>query len=273
MNILVCFTIGPDVEKLSGEDWLVENGLGIDTSFLKPVLNNYDESALEIALTLSEDSRAAQVPILLTAITISGKEATPILRTLNALPFDRIVRIDNQTDLCFKPLAAAASLNQYVRKHAQQDVLLLGQQSSVSQNAKTHLLAAEMLGWPCITRVVQIEAVDSKHLMVTSQVDDGQVQLQIKTPCVLSIGDAPNTYLRVPTLKDRMHLGRRSMTVLPLDSFDLPKETEVLTNLEVIQHRRSSILLGGRNPEETAQKLFDEHLKGSLLSKTELGRR
>ena len=34
MNILVGFSIEPDVEKLIGDDWLVENGLEIDTSVL-----------------------------------------------------------------------------------------------------------------------------------------------------------------------------------------------------------------------------------------------
>ncbi len=273
MNILVGFSIEPEVEKLIGNDWLVENGLDIDTSFLKPILNSYDESALEMALRLMPEFQNALNPIVLTALTLANKGAGPILRTLNALPFDQIVHIEHRSDLRFAPKTVAAILSQYVQDHARQDLLLLGQQSSIGANAKTHLLVAEMLGWPCITRVIQITSIDSNQLQVISQADGGQLRQRINTPCVLSIGDAPNTYLRVPTLKDRMHLGGRAMTILPLDMFDLPQETEVLTNLQVIQNRRQAVFLEYRSPEETAQELFDEHLKNSLPSKSRTGRR
>ena len=264
MNIFVGFTIEPDVEKLIGDDWLVEKGLDVDTSFLKPILNSYGESALEMALKLAQEAQNTQKPMFITALTIAGKGAGPILRTLNALPFDQIVLIEHNSDLRFASRTVAAILSQYVQEHANQDVLLLGQQTSIGANAKTHLLVAEMLGWPCITRVIQIVSCDSNQMEVISQADGGRLRQQVEAPCVLSIGDAPNTYLRVPTLKARMHSGKRAITVLPADSFELPTETEVLTNLEVVQYRRSAVPLGGQNPKEIAQKLFDEHLKGGI---------
>lgn len=266
MKILIGFSIEPDIEKLIGDDWLVENGLEIDTSFLKPILNGYDESALEMALKLARESQNTINPMSLTALTIAGEGSGPILRTLNALPFDQIVRIEKHSDLRFSPRIVAAILSQYVQEYSRQDVLLLGQQTSIGANAKTHLLVAEMLGWPCITRVIQIVWMDSHQLEVISQTHGGCLRQQIQTPCVLAVGDAPNTYLRVPTLKDRMELGRRSLTELPLDSFDLPQETEVLTNLEVVRHRRTASFIEGRHPGEIAQKLFDEHLKDTLSS-------
>ena len=76
MNILVCFKTAPEVEMLMDEDWVIDKDLQIDTSFLKPALNSYDESALEIALTLSDASESAQVPVALTASTaVSGVTA------------------------------------------------------------------------------------------------------------------------------------------------------------------------------------------------------
>ena len=265
MNILVGFSIEPDIERLIGDDWLVENGLEIDTSFLKPRLNSYDESALEMALKLVQEARGKPEAVFLTALTIANKGAGPILRTLNALNFDRLVRIGHGSDLRFAPKTVAAVLSQYIREHARQDVLLLGQQTGIGANAKTHLLVAEMLAWPCITRVIHIASIESNQLEVISQADGGRWHQQIKPPCVLAIGDAPNTYLRVPTLKDRMELGKRSIIELPMDSFDLPQETEVLTHLEVVQHRRNAVFLEGQHPEKIAQDLFDQYLKDILL--------
>jgi len=267
MNILVCFTTVPEVEMLAEEDWVIDNNLQIDTSFLKPTLNSYEESALEIALTLSDASESVKVPLALSALTIAGSGATTILKTLNALRFKRVVRIDSQDDLRFRPMAIASILTQYVLTHASQDVLLLGRQTGIGENAKTHLLVAEMLGWPCITQAIRIELADRNHLMVTSQMDDGLLRQLIQTPCVLSTGDAPNTYMRVPTLKDRMRCGKQPIETLSIRDFQLSDETEELIDLEVIQHKRAGILIDGKSPEEKARKLYEAHLKRSVPGK------
>jgi electron transfer flavoprotein beta subunit len=264
MNILVCFIAAPELEKLIDEDWVIENNLQIDTSFLKPTLSSYDESALEIALKLSDASEGLKVSIDLKALTIDGPPVTAILKTLNALRFKQVVRIDSHDDFRFRPNAIASILSQYVFKHAPQDVLFLGRQSSVGENAKTHLLVAEMLGWPCITQVTGIELVDENHLLVTSQVDDGQIRQQIQTPCVLSIGDAPNTFMRVPTLKDRMLYGKRPIEILSTTDFQLPDETEALIDLKLISHERQGIFIEGETPKQKATELYDVYLKERL---------
>ena len=272
MNILVCFKAVPEVELLTDEDWVIDKTLQIDTSFLKPTLNSYDESALEITLTLADASESVKVPLELTALTIAGRGANTILKTLNALQFRRVVRIDSHDDLRFRPMAIASILTQYVLKHAPQDVLLLGRQTSIGENARTHLLVAEMLGWPCITQAIRIELVDMNHLMVTSQMDDGQLRQRIQTPCVLSIGDAPNTYMRVPTLKDRLRYGKRPIETLSIQDFQISDETETLVDLEVIHHKRAGILIEGKSPEEKARKLYEGHLKRLVLVRERLAK-
>ena len=264
MNILACFKTVPEVEMLTDEDWVIDKKLQVDTSFLKPTLNSYDESALEIALTLSDASESVQVPLVLTALTIAGSGANTILKTLNALPFTRVVRIDSPAELRFRPMAIASVLTQYVLKQAPQDALLLGRQTAIGENAKTHLLVAEMLGWPCISQAIRIELVDVNHLMVTSQTDDGQLRQVIQTPCVLSIGDAPNTNMRVPTLKDRLRSDKRPIETPVIRDFQLADETEELIDLEVIRHKRAGILIEGKSPEEKARKLYEGHLKRSV---------
>jgi len=264
MNILVCFTTTPEVEMLTDEDWVIDKNLQIDTSFLKPTLDSYDESALEIALKLFDASENIKVPLELNALTIAGSGANTILKTLKALRFKRVVRIDSHEDLRFRPMAVASVLTQYVLKHAPLDVLLLGRQTSIGENTRTHLLVAEMLGWPCITQAIRIELVDRNHLVVTHQMDDGRLRQRIQTPCVLSIGDAPNTYMRVPTLKDRLRSGKRPIEILSIKDFQLSDETEELIDLEVIHHRRAGILIEGKSPEEKARKLYEGHLKGSV---------
>jgi electron transfer flavoprotein alpha/beta subunit len=264
MNILVCFTVIPELEMLIDEDWVVDENLQIDVDFLKHGLNCYDESALEIALKFSDAARELHVSLNLSALTIAGPKATSILKTLIALRFDRVVRIDNYEDIRFNSMAIASILSQYVFKHAPQDVLLMGRQSGIGENAKTPLLVAEMLGWPCITQVTEIEPVDKNHLMVTCQVDDGRLQQTIQTPCVMSVGNAPNSYLRIPTLKDRMQFRKRAVELLYAKDFKPFGEEIELVSLEVVNHERPGILIEGATPEEKAKNLYEAYLKERL---------
>ncbi len=264
MNILVCFTAIPDLEMMIDEDWVVDENLQIDVGFLKQSLNCFDESALEIALKFSDAARKRHVPLNLGALTIASPEVTPILKTLIALRFDRVVRIDSSEDIRFNSMAVASMLSQYVFKHAPQDVLLMGRQSGIGENAKTPLLVAEMLGWPCITQVTEIEPLDKNHLTVTCQVDDGRLKQTIQTPCVMSVGNAPNSYMRIPTLKDRMQFGKRSVEVLSAQDFEPLGEGIELVSLEVINHERPGILVEGATPEEKARKLYKSFLEERL---------
>jgi len=264
MNILVCFKADPDLEMLTVGDWVVNQNLQIDVSFVKLALTCFDESALEIALRLSDSSVSLNVPLTLQTLTIDGPAATYILKYLNALRFNQVVRIDNHEDTRFKSAAIASILTQYILKYAPQDVLLMGRQSGIGENAKTPLLVAEMLGWPCITQVISVEPVDKHHLTVTGKVDDGRLQQRIQTPCVLSVGDAPSTFLRVPTLKNRMRYGKRPIEVISVKDFEPLAETNELMELQVINYERPGILIEGETPAEKATKLYAGYLKERL---------
>lgn len=261
MKILVCFKAVPQVEMFLDEDWTVDDKLRIDTSFVKTALGAYDESALELALKLRDAASASNTTVTLNALTVDGGAATATLKTLLALQFAAAVRIDPRADLHFSPTAVAAVISQYVARRAPQDALLLGGCSDIGENAKTPLLVAEMLGWPCITRVTWIDPVDAKHLTVTSRTDDGHVRQKVRTPVVLSVGDAPGTGLRVPTLKDRLVYGKKGIEVLSAADFQRPAESETLVDLTILRQERAGVCIQGGSPAEKARVLYEKHLK------------
>ncbi|MCG6908619.1 MAG: electron transfer flavoprotein subunit beta/FixA family protein [Deltaproteobacteria bacterium] len=265
MNILVCFKAAPQVEMLIDEDWIVDEKLRVDTSFVKSALSTCDESALEIALRLLDGSGAPVESVTLSTLTVDDGSATAILKTLYALRFTKAVRIEPREDLHFKPLAISAIVSQYVLHHAPQDAVLFGGQSDIGQNSKTPMLVAEMLGWPCVSQAIQIERAGEGRLRVTSRTDDGNIRQRIRTPCVISVGDAPCTSLRVPTLRDRLQYGKKTVDVLSADEFRLPVETETPTDLEVLHHARAGVVIQGGGPAEKARVLYEEHLKPVLF--------
>jgi electron transfer flavoprotein alpha/beta subunit len=257
---------------LNEEDWQVIDN-AIDTSFVKNELSCFDESALEIALKLSDAAGNIGSDVDLTGLTIGVQFIDPFLRKLLALRFDQAVRVDCDEDLRFAPEREAELIASYVRQDPQ-DVILLGWQSGVGDNAKTPLILAEMLGWPCISQVISLELDNQGALIVTNDLDDGRLQQIIQPPCVLTIGNAQSTILRVPTLKDKMKYGKRPLTIIPAadlantsGSTSKTARTNRLLRLENINRQRDGIVLSDGTAEEKAQILYDRYLKQRMFDR------
>lgn len=150
---------------------------------------------------------------------------------------------------------------------------MLGWQSGVGDNGQTPLILAELLGWPCISQVIDLDLDQANRLVVTNQLDDGFMQQVIQPPCVLAIGNAQITKLRVPTLKDKMDYGKRPITVIPsTDLIANSRQIQVaqsrqLIKLENINRQRAGKTISTGTAEEKAQELFDQYLKDIFVKK------
>ena len=266
MKILGCFKIVPDLELVADEDWTSNEKLEIDTSYVKIQWNCFDESALEMMLKLSDLSEGFDVVYELNALTIGKRQHEPFIKTLYALGYNHAARVEMEENISFCPEQIAQMIGNYVKKKHGQDVLVMGSQSSDGNNMKTPLLTAEMLGWPCITQVTGIEPVDEQHLKVRSQAENGTMIQVVKTPCVLAVGNAPSTYLRVPTLKAKMKLGKKPIEkLLPEQLIDgeIIESVELLS-LDKVENKRDTVVIEGDTAQEKADKLYHSYLKGRL---------
>lgn len=269
MTLLLPFSIIPDLEALSEEDWVSESNLKIDTLFAPLDWNSFDESALEMSLKLSDQPKGSFY-FQRYALTIGGRFCDQFLKTLAALKFDQLFRVEpGDTDMRFRPDIISQIITSFAQIQAHPDFILMGRQKQIGDNACVPLLTAELLGWPCVTQVIGLEAVDEHRLCVTSKVDGGTVVQKISAPCVLSIGDAPCTYLRVPTLKDKMTYGKQPITLLSLADFPeaemlIPNPNAELCSLTPIHRERAGFLIEAATSEEKAKILYRNYLKGRL---------
>ena len=90
------------------------------------------------------------------------------------------------------------------------------------------------MGWPLILEVRKIETLLAGppaaepslagpfRLKVASSLDDAILAREVEPPVVLAVGDAPGTFLRVPTLKARFAAKGKAMKVLEFDPASLP---------------------------------------------------
>lgn len=219
-------------------------------------------------LKLSDLSEGFDVVYELNALTVGKQQHESFLKTLYALGYEHAVRgeAEEDVDIRFCPEVIADIVADYVTGKEPQDVVVMGTQSSDGSNMKTPLLLAEKLGWPCITQVISLEPADEGHLKVTSE-EDGRTAVQVvKVPCVLAVGNAPCAYLRVPTLKAKMKLGKKPVEHITPDWQRLtgaPQPVEI-TGLNRVDDSRDTVLITGDTPEEKADRLFEAYLKGRL---------
>ncbi len=148
------------------------------------------------------------------------------------------------------------------------EVLLLGERGSPGGSGLVPFLAAEALGRPCVAGVTAVGPAGAGRLRVTFTTDDGPFRALAAPPCVLAVGNAVVSMLRVPTLKDR--LAARDRPVAELTPADLGVDVAAapsgatLTRLETIERGRAGVVVPGETPADEARALYEQHLRARL---------
>ena len=269
MNLLVCFKGTPDLDSLTESDWRPDQSFRVETRYARTIINPLDESALELALMLRDQAAALGVTVELSAVTIGNDLADPILKRLYALKFDRALRLEATEAPAFDPGGVSAALAGVVGQSPEIDVVLMGGRSADGDNALTSFWLAERLGWPCTAETIGLTPLPDGNLSLTRQSDDGLIRETLKPPIVVSIGNAPSTYLRVPTLKDKMSHGKREIELKPLESLAGVTNTPTaygLTALSYEEPKRNTTVINGQDAAEKVRQLYDCYLKDLVES-------
>ena len=266
MIVLVCFAIEPDISQLHGRVLSLDENNKVYTEHLRDVINPYDESALEFALRLREKAKQNAIPVELHALTIGGENTEIALKTLLALQFDKVFRIEAEQQFIFSPDVIADAICHHIETKGGYDMILLGQQTTRGNNGKTPFLISESLGLPCIDDIIEVELKTENRLIVKSELPRHLVTQTISTPVILTTGNNLLTKLRVPTLKDRMVYGKRAVNNILLSSILTEEQNETLSgdqpvHLSVVEDTRESIYMDGSHPQDIAHWLLEQFPK------------
>lgn len=268
MDILACFKMVPDLDMLFGSDWTMDSRFQIDTRYVKTMVNPYDESALELLLKLRDSAVNAGIDLELSALTIGSNQADRMLKNLYALQYERAVRVDCDCDIRFNAPLVSGIIERYIRQIKDYPVIVMGEQSSEGNNARTPLLVAERLNIPCITSVTNIRLSAQKGCLdITSRTDTMVIEQTVLPPLVLSIGNVPNSYIRVPTLRDKILYSKKEIEVFKLEDLGLKEQDfEEQNDCELIElffekKDSSCIFIKSDSSLEKAAILYEAYLK------------
>ncbi|MCD8168538.1 hypothetical protein MCJ35_04445 [Enterocloster sp. OA13] len=261
MKLLGCFKIVPDLEQLAEEEWKPDEQGIIDTRFVRREWNCYDESLLELMLRARDQSARGET---LEALTVSGTLQDGVIKTLYALGFDKVIRAGTCSGIVFSPYHTARLISSYCNA-GQPDCLILGAQSSDEGSGMVPYLVAEMLGWPCVSGVMDFALEQDRGIVAEHMQFSKKMRRRMKAPCVLVVGNVPNTYLRIPTLKERLGASGRKVEEWGTDHVKEEKMEPQLVKLERKGQSRASIHLDVDDTEELVRRLYLEHIGGRMM--------
>lgn len=289
MKLTVCFKTIHDYGMVPAPDWQIQGRGPVDLRFARQVFNCYEESALEMALALGEPARSPgghikdrtresrdhtagrPVRVERTALTVDDHRADLFLRHLSAVGFDRAIRVAPDADPWFSPRAVAEIIAAWAKKSKDPDLLVFGPRGGAGEHGQTGPLVAEMLGWPCLMSVTDLDFDDAGRLQVLCRTDRAGYVHTVVPPLVLVVGNATaHDCLRIPTIKQKLDARKQNTRVLtPADLGVISHDPATMDPLPVLAPVPASIrhctMIAGDSSQKKAQQLFDRYLASGRM--------
>jgi electron transfer flavoprotein beta subunit len=257
MNILVLLKMVPDVvEELE----VAPDGKSLDLEFLRLVINESDEHALEAALLLKERHGGK-----VTAVALDSPDIDDVLFTALAKGADRAVKVEDVEE-GLTTWAAASLLGQVlpnIPDALPADLVLTGCQANDDLDGQVAPLLAHRLDLPYLGIVTGL-AWDSGTCTVIKECGGGvRGEYEVTAPALLGIQGAENPPRYVPVAKVRaaMKSGTIESVSASVGAETPPVEVLSMTKPEVAS--RAEMIDG--SVEEVAGKLCDILAERGLL--------
>ncbi len=179
MKIAVCVKQVPDsAARLVAVDGKVNWG---DSPL---VINPWDEYAVEAALQQSEAHSGSVI-----ALSIGGENSKEALKHALAMGCSDAILISDNALAQLDSQATSRVLAAAINKIGEVDLAFLGRQAIDTDTGLTAAQTARLLGWPALTLVVVISAVDpaARTIRVERSAEEGRLIVSARLPAVLSI--------------------------------------------------------------------------------------
>lgn len=255
MKIVTCIKQVRDLDLVLPQDWAVGSDGFVDISYAKPILNTYDENALEMMLRLADQIHSIETA----AVTIGGEESETILEKALAIGVDQGVRIEKRLDPPHSPGTAANLLARAIEEMGEVSLVLCGRQAGMNDHGQTGLLLAERLGWPCISLVTAMDFRDGR-LLLTHQVEEGLEEVEIKGPVVATVTQTADCYLRMATLKAILEAKKKKIHRWTAEEVEQEGEARSFLSHRIYAKRADNKgeMMVGKEAQQMADRLLAE---------------
>ncbi len=263
MNILVCMKQVPDPQASS-------SGTTVDSEAKKvimpqgtpPVLNPYDENALEAALKI-KDAQGAKV----TVISAGKNMAKTVLRKSIAVGADDLILLEDAAFENMNSYETAHVLVAAIKEIGEYDLILCGRQAADTDAGQVGSGIASILNLPCVTAACKLDISDGKA-MVQRVVSDGFEDVEAPLPAVITASSEIGE-MRYPGVKEimaaqKVRITSRKASDLGVDVSQLKKPN--LVSLDSPPGRTTDCqMVEAETPEEAGADLAVKVRESQIL--------
>lgn len=252
MKIIVCVKVVLDPEapaslfKVDSEAKKV-----IPPKGTPPVLNPFDENALEAALKIKDSKGAA-----ITVLSMGKNIPKPVIRKSLATGADNLVLLDDAAFDELDSYTTACILATAIKKIGTYDLILCGREAADTDAGQAGLGIAEILGIPSISLASKIEA-SANGLRVERVVADGYEALEIPLPALITVSSEAGN-LRTASITGIMAAQKKPLTTWNAAELGISQPQVKKTALHKLSQpvrETKCEMITGINPEEIAINL------------------
>jgi len=240
MNILVCLKAVPDPSaaiEISDD----HSSLRILSS-APYVMSTLDEQALEEALTIKDRYLDAAVH----ALTIGLQERSlHVLRRALGMGAEKAILGNTRTpSLIDHPLVAASAIASWARTHTY-SLYILGASSDDLMQGQVGPMLAELMGLPCASCVVAIDATGDETIVVERELQSGiRCRLEMDLPAVVTILSSRQTP-RYPSLSNMLRAKKKLPECYTFDPDLSPESFKYKVSYHTPPKGRNALVLRG----------------------------
>lgn len=185
---------------------------------IPPVVNGFDENAVEAALRIKESGDAN-----ISVLSLGNNFVMDVMKKPLSMGADQLYLLQDDAMDGLDAFATAYALSEAIKKIGEYDLILCGRQASDWDNAHVPMGIAEMLGIPCITLAQKVEVKDGS-LVVERSLSDGYQVIEAQLPAVVTVSNELGEP-RYPTLRGIMQASRKTPTVWSADEVGLDESS------------------------------------------------
>jgi len=209
MNMIVCCKQVLDPEAAPSTFKLdAANNRMVQPPEVKPVVNPYDEQAVEAALRIKDTDKAAHK---VSVISLGNNLIRDVVKKPLSMGADELILLEDPAFEGGDSFAVATALAAAIKKVGQFDLIFCGRQESEWDDGQVGSGIAEILGIPSVTVAKKVEVVGGK-VKVERVVADGFQVLEASMPALITVSNELGE-ARYATLKGIMAASKKQPIV------------------------------------------------------------
>jgi len=197
---------------------------------VKPVVNPYDEQAVEAALRIKDKDKTQKVSI----ISLGNNLIRDVVKKPLSMGADELFLLEDPAFEGGDSYSIAMALAAAIKKIGQYDIIFCGRQESEWDDGQVGTGIAEILGIPCVTVAKKVDVIDGGKLRVERVTADGYQVLEVTTPCVITVSNELGE-ARYATLKGIMAASKKQPTVWKPADIGLEKAGAAVRKSKIVK--------------------------------------